>query len=44
VECPLAEDFIRRDTREMLERHGFREFRRQGSWLKGSIRLLEAVK
>jgi len=43
VECPLAEDFIRRDTREMLEKHGFGEFS-QKEFLKGHIRLLRAKK
>jgi len=41
VECPLAEDFIRRDTRSMLEAHGFGEFE-QTEYLKGYIRLLQA--
>jgi len=41
VECPLAEDFIRRDTRSMLETHGFGEFT-QTEYLKGYIRLLQA--
>jgi len=43
VECPLAEDFIRRDTREMLEGHGFGEFSER-EFLKGHIRLLRARK
>jgi len=43
VECPLAEDFIRRDTREMLEKHGFGEFS-QKEFLKGHLRLLRARK
>jgi len=40
VECPLAEDFIRRDTREMLAGYGFGDFR-QTEYLKGYIRLLQ---
>ncbi len=40
VECPLAEDFIRRETREMLAKHGFGDFR-QTEYLKGHIRLLQ---
>jgi demethylmenaquinone methyltransferase/2-methoxy-6-polyprenyl-1,4-benzoquinol methylase len=43
VECPLAEDFIRRDTREMLEKHGFGEFS-QREFLQGHLRLLKARK
>ncbi len=43
VECPLAEDFIRRDTREMLGNHGFDSFK-ESLYLKGHIRLLMAAK
>lgn len=43
VECPLAEDFIRRDTRRMLEAHGFGHFAEE-KYLKGYIRLLKAEK
>jgi len=43
VECPLAEDFIRRDTRKMLAKHGFGDFR-QTEYLKGYIRLLQGAK
>ena len=43
VECPLAEDFIRRDTREMLETHGLGEFA-QTEYMKGYIRLLQGKK
>jgi ubiquinone/menaquinone biosynthesis C-methylase UbiE len=43
VECPLAEDFIRRDTRKMLEAHGFGDFM-QREYLKGHIRLLKGKK
>jgi demethylmenaquinone methyltransferase/2-methoxy-6-polyprenyl-1,4-benzoquinol methylase len=41
VECPLAEDFIRRDTPQMLARHGFGEFE-ASHYLRGHIRLLMA--
>ncbi len=41
VECPLAEDFIRRDTKEILTAHGFGEFREE-YYLLGHIRLLVA--
>lgn len=43
VECPLAEDFIRRDTEKMLEKHGFGAFEAT-RYLKGHIRLLQARK
>ena len=43
VECPLAEDFIRRDTRQMLSRHGFGTFR-QHEYFGGYLRLLTAEK
>ena len=43
VECPLAEDFIRRDTEKMLEKHGFGAFE-VTRYLKGHIRLLQARK
>jgi len=40
VECPLAEDFIHRDTRRMLETHGLGAFA-QTEYLRGYIRLLQ---
>jgi len=43
VECPLAEDFIRRDTREMLKKHGFTRFE-ESRYLRGYIRLLKAFR
>ncbi|WP_456392181.1 class I SAM-dependent methyltransferase [Nitratifractor sp.] len=43
VECPLAEDFIRRDTRQMLREHGFDTFR-ESLYLQGYLRLLMATK
>ena len=43
VECPLAEDFIRRDTRQMLSGYGFGHFRQRG-YLRGYLRLLLAEK
>jgi len=43
VECPLAEDFIRRDTRKMLEAHRFGAFT-ETEYLKGYIRLLKGKK
>ncbi len=43
VECPLAEDFIRRDTRQMLSAHGFGNFRQHG-YFRGYLRLLTAEK
>jgi len=43
VECPLAEDFIRRDTRAMLEAHGFGEFE-ENFYMRGYLRLLKAKK
>jgi demethylmenaquinone methyltransferase/2-methoxy-6-polyprenyl-1,4-benzoquinol methylase len=43
VECPLAEDFIRRDTRQMLQRHGFGDFQ-ESRYLKGHLRLLQGIK
>jgi demethylmenaquinone methyltransferase/2-methoxy-6-polyprenyl-1,4-benzoquinol methylase len=42
VECPLAEDFIRRDTGEMLAKHGFGDTR-QTEYLRGYIRLLQGT-
>jgi len=43
VECPLAEDFIRRDTLSMLKRHGFEDFA-ENNYLRKHIRLLKAYK
>jgi len=43
VECPLAEDFINRDLKEMLTKEGFREFN-QKEYFKGYLRLLLAKK
>ncbi|WP_457608237.1 class I SAM-dependent methyltransferase [Nitratifractor sp.] len=43
VECPLAGDFIRRDTREMLAAHGFGDFS-EDRYMKGYLRLLQAKK
>jgi demethylmenaquinone methyltransferase/2-methoxy-6-polyprenyl-1,4-benzoquinol methylase len=41
VECPLASDFVRRDTVEMLERHGFGSFEEK-FYFGGYLRLLTA--
>ncbi len=43
VECPLAEDFIKRDTKEMLKDHGFLEFE-EHFYFKKYLRLLKAKK
>ncbi|WP_457596362.1 class I SAM-dependent methyltransferase [Hydrogenimonas sp.] len=43
IECPLAEDFIRRDTRVMLEAHGFGRFE-EHLYFGGHLRLLKAYK
>jgi len=43
VECPLAEDFIKRDLKEMLKANGFREFN-QKEYFKGYLRLMLAKK
>jgi len=43
VECPLAEDFIKRDTKEMLERFGFERFE-ENFYFKNFLRLLKAYK
>jgi len=43
VECPLAEDFIRRDTQKMLSEHGFSPYK-EHRYMKGYIRLLQVRK
>ncbi len=43
VECPLAEDFIKRDTKEMLKKHGFLNFE-EHFYFKNYLRLLKAEK
>ncbi len=43
VECPLAEDFIKRDLKAMLSKAGFREFN-QKEYFKGYLRLMLAKK
>jgi len=43
VECPLAEDFIRRDTRQMLASHGFCDFDER-LFMGGYVRLLKGRK
>ncbi len=43
VECPLAEDFIHRDTKQMLQSFGFGEFE-SNFYMKEYIRLLKAKK
>ncbi len=43
VECPLAEDFIRRDTKQMLYAHGFSDFEER-YYFGGYIRLLMGKK
>ncbi len=43
IECPLAEDFIKRDTKRMLEGFGFRDFK-ENFYFKKFIRLLKAYK
>ena len=39
IECPLAEDFIKRDTKQMLREHGFDEFE-SSLYFGGLVRLL----
>ncbi|BCD59399.1 MULTISPECIES: class I SAM-dependent methyltransferase [unclassified Nitratiruptor] len=41
VECPLAEDFIKRDTKKMLENFGFCDFQ-EHFYFQGYVRLLKA--
>jgi demethylmenaquinone methyltransferase/2-methoxy-6-polyprenyl-1,4-benzoquinol methylase len=43
VECPLAEDFIRRDTEAMLKEHGFNRFESR-HYFNDYLRLLKAYK
>jgi demethylmenaquinone methyltransferase/2-methoxy-6-polyprenyl-1,4-benzoquinol methylase len=43
VECPLAEDFIRRDTEAMLKEHGFGRFESHFHF-KNYLRILNAYK
>ncbi len=43
IECPLAEDFIRRDTKQMLASHGFCGFSEQ-LFMGGYVRLLKGRK
>ncbi|BCD61308.1 demethylmenaquinone methyltransferase / 2-methoxy-6-polyprenyl-1,4-benzoquinol methylase [Nitratiruptor sp. YY08-26] len=43
VECPLAQDFIERDTKKMLESFGFGDFEESFSF-GGYVRLLKAKK
>jgi len=43
VECPLAEDFINRDTKEMHAGHGFDRFEER-FYFKNYLRLLKAYK
>ena len=43
VECPLAEDFIRRDTEAMLKEHGFNRFESH-HYFNDYLRLLKAYK
>ncbi len=43
VECPLAEDFIQRDTKQMLSTHGFTDFE-EHFYFGGYVRLLLAKK
>ena len=43
VECPLAEDFVNRDLKEMLKEAGFKEFKEE-LFFKGYLRLLVAKK
>lgn len=43
LECPLAEDFIKRDTKKMLENFGFGNFE-EHLYFNGYIRLLKAKK
>ncbi len=43
VECPLAEDFIKRDTKKMLKDFGFDGFE-ENFYFKNFVRLLQAYK
>lgn len=43
VECPLAEDFINRDTKKMLEHFGFCDLE-EHFYFQGYVRLLKAKK
>ncbi len=43
VECPLAEDFIKRDTKKMLKDFGFDRFE-ENFYFKNFVRLLQAYK
>ena len=43
VECPLAEDFIKRDTKKMLQKYGFDNFK-EHLYFKNYVRLLQAQK
>jgi ubiquinone/menaquinone biosynthesis C-methylase UbiE len=43
VECPLAEDFIQRDTKKMLKDHGFERFE-EFFYFNNYLRLLKAYK
>ncbi len=43
IECPLAEDFIKRDTKQMLEKHGFGDFEKS-LYFKKYVRLLKGKK
>jgi len=43
IECPLAEDFINRDLKAMLEKKGFSEFL-EYKYFKGYLRLMIARK
>ncbi len=43
VECPLAEDFIKRDTKKMLKNFGFDRFE-ENFYFKNFVRLLQAYK
>ena len=43
MECPLAEDFINRDLKTMLEKRGFNEFLKN-EYFNGYLRLMIARK
>ena len=43
VECPLAEDFIKKDTKKMLQKFGFDNFK-EHLYFKNYVRLLQAQK
>lgn len=43
VECPLAEDFIKRDTKKILKDFGFDRFE-ENFYFKNFVRLLQAYK